>query len=53
MCTYSVLSAYVDCEASLAYFKAWTMKFHRNCEVLIIAFAGPAPRLRVEETTRP
>ena len=53
MCTYSVLSAYVGCEASLAYFKAWIMKFHRNCEVLTIAFAGIAIRLWVEATTRP
>ena len=47
------LSAYVDCEAPLAYFKAWIMNFCRNCEVLTIAFAGPAPRLWVEATTRP
>ena len=42
-----------DCEAPLDYFKAWIIKFRRNCEVLTIAFAGPAPRLRVEATTRP
>ena len=53
MCTQNVLCAYVDCAAPLAYFKAWIMNFHRNCEVLTIAFARPAPRLRVEATTRP
>ena len=41
------------CEAPLAYFKAWIMKFRRNCEVLIIAFVGPAPKLWLEATTRP
>ena len=53
MCTECVLSAYVDYEAPLACFKAWIMKFRRNCEVLNIAFAGLAPGLRVEATTRP
>ena len=53
MCTQNVLCAYVDCAAPLAYFKAWIMKFCQNCEVLIIAFAGPTPRLWVEATTRP
>ena len=47
------MCAYVDWEAPLGYFKAWIMKFHRNCEVLTNALARPAPRLRVEATTIP
>ena len=53
MCTQNVLCAYADCAAPLAYFKAWIMKFHQNCEVLTNALARPAPRLRVEAITRP
>ena len=45
MCTQNFLCAYVDCAAPLADFKAWIMNFHRNCEVLTNALAGPAPRL--------
>ena len=48
MCTLNVLCAYVDWEAPLAYFKAWIMNFHRNCEVLTNGLAVPSPKLRVE-----
>ena len=48
----NVLCVYVDWEASLSYFKAWIMKFHRNCEVLTNSLAIPAPRLWVEAMDR-
>ena len=48
MHTLNFLCAYVDWEAPLAYFKAWIMNFHQNCEVLTIAFTGPA----LDVTTR-
>ena len=47
MHTLNVLCVYVDCEAPLPYFKAWIMKFHRNCEMLANALGGPIPRLWV------
>ena len=52
MHTLNVLYAYVDWETPLAYFKAWIMKFHRNCEVLTNALAEPIPRLLVESMAR-
>ena len=48
----NVLCAHVDWEAPLPYFKAWIMKFHRYCQVLTNALAGPTPRLRVEARDR-
>ena len=48
-----LVCAYVDCEAPLAYFKSWIMKFYKNCEVPTISFVGPAPRLWVEAMARP
>ena len=52
MYTLNVLYVYVDWEASLPYFKACIMKFHRNCEVLTNALRGPTPRLQVEARDR-